>query len=70
MQDTELRPVITWLEREPPTQNDLQLQGVGTRKLWNNKDMLNIKDGVLYYSWEEEIGPPTLKMVESLSMRE
>ena len=69
MQDTVLRPVITWLEGEPPTQNDLQLQGVGTRKLWNNKDMLHIKD-MYYYSWEEEIGPPTLKMVVPLSMRE
>ena len=69
MQDTELRPVVTWLESEPPTQNDLQLQGVGTRKLWNNKELLHMKDGVLYYSWEEEIGPSKLKFVVPQSKR-
>ena len=63
MQDTDVLPVITWLEGEPPKHNDLQLQCVGTRKLWNNKDMLHIKYGVLYYSWKEVIGPPTLNMV-------
>ena len=69
MQDTELWPVITWLEGQHPTQNNLQLQGVETRKLWNNKYMLHMKYGVLYYSCEEDIGHPTLNMVVPLSMR-
>ena len=43
---------------------------MGNRKLWNNKGKLHIKDGVLYCSWEEDIGPPTLKMVVPLSVRE
>ena len=43
MQDTELRPVITWLEGGPPT-NDSKVWGP---KLWNNKDWLHLEDGGL-----------------------
>ena len=31
LRDSELQPVITCLNGEPPTGNDLQLQGKGTR---------------------------------------
>ena len=33
LRDSELQPVITWLNGESPTGNDLQLQGNGTRML-------------------------------------
>ena len=33
IQNGGLRPVINWLEAEPPTQNDFQLQGITTRVL-------------------------------------
>ena len=58
MQDTERRPVITCLEGEPPTQNnDLQLYGVGTRKLRNNKHQLHIENEILYYFVRKRLGP-------------
>lgn len=50
---------ITWLDGETPRGNDLQLKGKGTRMLWNWRDMLHMQDGVLYYRWEEEVGPTT-----------
>ncbi len=68
--DDELLPVIRWLEDESSTDNDLELLAVNTRILWKCRDQLQIKNGVLYYRWEEDIGPPTLKLVVPRTLRQ
>ena len=68
--DDELLPVIRWLEDESSTDNDLELLAVNTRILWKCRDQLQIKNGVLYYRWEEDIGPPTLKLVVLRTLRQ
>ena len=37
--DSELQPVIHWMEGEAPTQNEVQFQGKITRILWNWGDL-------------------------------
>ena len=68
--DDELLPVIRWLEDESATENDLELLAVNTRILWKCMDQLQMRNGVLYYRWEEDIGPPTLKLIVPRPVRQ
>ena len=40
--DGELCPVITWLEGEPPPQNDFHTEIIETRTLWKCREQLRI----------------------------
>ena len=54
LQDSELKPVISWLESDNgnPSESELMRQGRVTKHLWSCKSQLRIVKGVLYYRWE------------------
>ena len=55
-EDPSIGIVINWLEHSyEPTTRELQLTGPETRALWLNRDHLKLQDGILYYSWTNQI---------------
>ena len=55
MKDADLRPLICWLESEErPRESDVLLQSASTRHFWLCRSQLKLKQGVLYYIWEED----------------
>ena len=52
LKDPDLAPLINWLEGESPPLAQLYLQSKNTKRMWLSKDQLQLKDGVLYYKWE------------------
>ena len=55
-EDPSIGIVINWLEHSyEPTTREQQLTGPETRALWLNRDHLRLQDGILYYSWTNQI---------------
>ena len=53
LKDSDLRPVISWLEAgQDPSQNELQLQSPASKQLWLCRSQLLVKDGTLHYKWD------------------
>ena len=70
LRDSDLRPVINWLELEmDPSQANLYLRSPAVRHYWLLKDQLFLSDGVLFYRWEDPISP-TIKLMVPFDMRE
>jgi hypothetical protein len=57
LSDHDLRPVMLWMEDGvSPTQHELFLMSPATKYLWLCKSQLRLRDGVLYYAWENSPG--------------
>ena len=53
--DQDLLPIIQWLEQDlSPTTPEVYLHSPTTKALWLCKAQLMLKDGVLYYRWENK----------------
>jgi hypothetical protein len=71
LQDTDLRPILDWLERgEDPSKADLYLSSRNTQLLWLHQSQLKLVDGVLYYHWVLSQGVSTKLVVPSGLKRE
>ena len=69
LEDPELRPIMEWLETTEPSTEELFRYSFVTKWLWRHRDQLQIKDGVLYYSWVGVMGESPRHVVP-LSARE
>ncbi len=69
--DTDIRPLISWLERaRDPSNFELFVSGPATKHFWSCRNQLKLKNGVLYYEWVD--GPlKRLKLLvpDALKMR-
>ena len=55
LEDTDICPLITWMESgATPQDAEVLLQSASTRQLWLCRSQLRLKEGVLYYIWEED----------------
>ena len=53
LRDSNLAMIIGWLEsRWEPDQSELLLASPGVKNLWLCKTQLEVKNGVLFYKWE------------------
>ena len=52
LKDPDLKPIITWLESDSPSEAELFRQGLATKFLWSCRSQLQLVKGVLYYRWE------------------
>lgn len=67
MADPDLKPIITWLESGEPSPRLLSLESRNTRQMWLCKPQLLLKEGVLYYQWEDDNSKkPKLVVPDSL----
>ncbi len=56
LEDADLRPVLVWLGASiQPEQHELFLSSPATKALWLCKSQLQLRDGVLYHRWEEDL---------------
>ena len=61
-EDPDLKPLFEWLSSNPdPTQGALALASPVAKALWHNRQLLALKEGVLYYEWH----PPQSSRVPS-----
>jgi len=52
LKDTELSILIEWMERDhPPTVAEVMIKSRGVRKFWLTNNLLEMREGVLYYRW-------------------
>lgn len=57
-EDDDIQKIKTWLESKiVPTQKELSLCSPSIRYLWSCKSQLHLRDGILYYLWEDQIQP-------------
>lgn len=64
LQDPELSRLIGWLEDErEPSQQELSLCSPGVKHFWLCRSQLQLKRGVLYYTWENADANQLLLMV-------
>ena len=50
----DLGKLITWLENDvTPTTQEPHLSSPAVKRFWLNKNLLTIKNKVLYYTWED-----------------
>ena len=61
-QDRNLEPVMRWLkENKEPSEAEYMLSSPETKHLWTNKNLLYLKNGVLFYQWvRPELGDQEL----------
>ena len=52
--DSDIGPVLTWLETAEPSQADLFLSSPATKYFWLQQDRLILKDGLLYHRADSE----------------
>ena len=70
MSDCGLRKIITWLEEaSEPKESELSLSSPAVKYYWLNRKQLIMKDGLLFYQWEQVGGRKLLFVVPS-SLRE
>ena len=51
-QDQSLVTIIDWIQSgQQPSQNEIFSSSTVTKVLWRNKDLLQLKKGLLYYQW-------------------
>jgi transposase InsO family protein len=56
-EDSDLQPIIWWLESGfPPPEHELYLSSAATKALWLCRNQLQLLKGVLYYRWENRPG--------------
>ena len=54
LDDPDLKNVILWLETgNKPPQDVIQILSPAAKYFWANASILDIKDGVLHYKWDE-----------------
>ena len=53
LKDSELKPILHWLDSQGPTPQELFREGFTTKWLWRHRDQLCLQEGVLYYLWVE-----------------
>ena len=62
--DLDLIPILGWLDSgHEPTQAELALSGSATKHYWLSRSQMTLKDGVLYYKWEDPLEPSLLLVV-------
>lgn len=49
--DPNLAPILKWLEDEEPREDQLLLSSPATKHYWQHRNLLSIRDTVLYYKW-------------------
>lgn len=55
-QDTDIKQLVNWLNDDyEPRKQELQMCSPQVRHLWNCKSQLQLKDGILYYLWEDPL---------------
>lgn len=55
-EDTDIGPVINWLEnKEDPAKSQLHLESPTARALWLFREYLYINNGILYYEWIDKV---------------
>lgn len=63
LQDMDLQPIISWLERgEDPSEAELFLCSAATKHIWSCRSQLQLKHGVLFYEWEH-VSKTRLKLI-------
>ena len=66
LNDPKLRPVMGWLEsKRTPSSQELYIESPFTKKLWENRNMLVLRNGVLYYEWIDVVHNRFLFVVPS-----
>ena len=50
--DSDLAPVLTWLQQGEPSEAELFIKSPIVKHLWKCKSQLELKDGVLFYKWD------------------
>ena len=56
--DPDIQQLITWKEGNiEPKDNEMMLQSRAVKHFWLNKDLLVLKDGVLFYMWKQQDTP-------------
>lgn len=66
LDDPKIQPIILWLEgNRHPTQQELFIESPFTKKLWETKNLLVMKNGVLYYEWLDVVKNRFLLVVPS-----
>ena len=69
-EDSDLGKIITWLENAvTPTTQELYLSSPAMERFWLNKNLLTMRNKVLYYTWEDYPFSRMLLMVPQ-SLRE
>ena len=62
--DSDIHDLLVWKEEGvEPTQAMLHLSSPAVRNFWQNKALLEVRDGVLFYRWVEESGERSLLVV-------
>ena len=55
LNDPNIGPLISWKgQNSEPDQNELMIQCPAVKHFWLNKNLLELKEGVLYYIWHDK----------------
>ena len=66
MEDDDLKPILKWIsEKREPDEGEFFICSKVTKFFWQNKDLLTVNDGVLYYKWVTLNGDKQLIVIPS-----
>jgi hypothetical protein len=61
MKDLALRLLMSWVKQKyTPSKQELPLNNRTARHFWMGNTQLQLRDGVIYYKWEDPVTPRLL----------
>lgn len=71
MKDQDLRLLISWIKQKyTPSKQELQLSNRTVRHFWMCNTQLQLRNGILYYKWEDPVNPRLLLLVPKQMQKE